>query len=38
MKMKLYVGGKQYNGKADQWKAINIGISEIEPVEVKINK
>ena len=35
VKMKLYKGSKQYNSKADQWKAIKTAIMEIEPAEVK---
>ena len=35
VKVKLYEGGKQYNSKADLWKAIKTTKLEIEPAEVK---
>ena len=33
--MKLYEGGKQYNIKADQWKAIKIAMLKVVPTEGK---
>ena len=33
--MKLYEGGKQYNCKANLWKAIKTTISETESAELK---
>ena len=36
-KMKLHEGDKQYNSKADQWKAIKTSMSETEHTEIKKN-
>ena len=33
VKMKLYVGGKQYNSKANLWEAIETTMSDIEAVK-----
>ena len=38
MKMKLHEDRKQYNHKANQWKAIKITISKIKLAEEKITK
>ena len=35
--VKLYADDKEYNRKADLWKAIKITMSLTEPAEVKIN-
>ena len=35
VKRKLYEGDKQYNSKADLYKAIQFKMSETEPAEVK---